>query len=191
MCRQLRALFFCLLIMLPGTGMAADSPDPCPDPPYRNMRKDLSRRAVVSAENAYQASVISHKSKMDRVKNSASRLAECLSKYKNFKIGGGLGLPTIGDALAAGLDKLARMTCDAVDQAYDDATALARKEVVLPGGIASGDVGLPKSWDLGRTTTRPGEVSLPGGSVTVKETRPSIFNEIQNKAAQEIRGIYK
>jgi hypothetical protein len=188
--RQLTLFFFFFLILSPVVVFAAEGV-PCP-PPYRNMRGDLVKKATDSAEYSYQASVTSHKSKMDKVKDSASRLADCLSKYKNFRVGGGLGLPTLGDALAAGLDKLARMTCDAIDQAYDDTTALARKEVVLPGGIASGDVGLPKSWNLNRNQVlRQGQVSVPGGTVTVKDSRPTIFNEVEDKARQEVRGIFK
>lgn len=188
--RQLILLSFFLLIVIPAGALAA-SPDPCAKSGIRNGRPDLSQRAMASAEYSYQASVTAHKSKMDKVKDSASRLADCLSKYKNFQVGGGLGLPSIGDALSAALDKLARMTCEAIDQAYDDTTALARKEVVLPGGIASGDVGLPRSWNLGNQSTRPGQVAVPGGTVTVKDSRPTVFNAIEDKARQEVRGLFK
>lgn len=185
--RLITALLVASLVAAMPARSFAEGEDPCAR--LRNGRADLSAQAIAAAENAYQASVTAHKSKMDRVKDSATRLADCLGKYTNFKIGGTLGLPSLGDALTMAIDKLARMTCDAIDQAYDDATALARKKVVLPGGIASGEVGLPKSWDIGRPT-RPGTISVPGGTVTTKPVNPPILQEVERGVQDQVRGIF-
>lgn len=182
-------LIFLLAMIIPGY-VFADPGDPDPCAYLRNARPDLSQRAVTSAENAYQASVIAHKSKMDRVKDSATRLADCLSKYKNFQISSGLGLPDLGSALAAALNQLANMTCSAIDDAYNNTTALARKQVVLPGGIASGNVGLPTSWNLSQAPN-PNAVSVPGGSVTVTNSNPTVFSTVTNSVGQQIKGIFK
>lgn len=108
--------------------------------------------------------------------------AGCLDKYKDISIAGGLGVPNTSQIFNRLLQTASSTVCNGIDSAYTNVARQTSKEVVLPGGIAGGKVSLPTASQIPWVANDP---------VKITTTNPSVVNKVEQKAREEIRGIYK
>lgn len=153
----------------------------------------LLNKAVSAANDGYTQTVEDHGGRLAALSREAKRLADCIGKYKNINISSALGVPDIMGMLGGAMSGLANMVCNEVDNAFDRATAPARKEIVLPGGLGKAGVGLPSSSQIKNSgSTTVNKISVPGGTVEIQKTTPTILRDAEHAAKDKVLGaIYQ
>lgn len=106
----------------------------------------------------------------------------CLDKFKDISIAGGLGVPNTGQIFDRLLKTASSAVCNGIDSIYTNVAGKTSAEVVLPGGIAGGKVSLPTASQIQWVAKDP---------VKVTTTNPPVVNNVEQKAREEVRGIFQ
>ncbi|MGV1099179.1 hypothetical protein ACUUL3_07165 [Thiovibrio sp. JS02] len=115
--------------------------------------------------------------------------SNCLEKYKDVKVAGMLGIPSVSDLAKQALDRVSQAACTSIDSVYNQAAGNMRQGVMLPGNIGGAQVGLPGSNQLG--VYQPNTVSTPAADVTVKKSSGGAIQDSISEIPGYIKGIFK
>jgi len=115
--------------------------------------------------------------------------SNCLEKYKDVKVGGMLGIPSMSDLAKQALDGVSKAACTSVDSVYNQAAGSMKQSVMLPGNIGGAQVGLPGASQLG--AYQPNTVSVPGADVAVKKSSGGVISNAISEIPSYVRGIFQ
>lgn len=166
-----------------------------------SVRPDLMARAQQMAQNARDreikdfseasAATLEGGSAGQPGKSGAANASSsnCLEKYKDVKVGGMLGIPSMSDLAKQALDGVSKAACTSIDSVYNQAAGSMKQSVMLPGNIGGAQVGLPGTNQLG--SYQPNTVSIPGADVAVKKSSGGVISNTINEIPTYIRGIFQ
>lgn len=177
----MKKAFFIIVLLVAAPAGAADqsaqqSQSPC-NAAYEAANRARENEIKLAAE---QYSIAQQSQRP--LTGSTGGLGGCLEKYKDISIAGGLGVPNTGQIFDRLLKTASSAVCNGIDSAYSNIARQTSKEVVLPGGIAGGKVSLPTASQIPWVANDP---------VKVTTTNPPVVNNVEQKARDEVRGIFK